>query len=310
MSDALGIRDPGRRPAELEPRPEAEAQWVCEARLASLIHEQFEIGTYDPEAVRRYLHREVEQTADQIRPQARQQFDREIDWFVDAFVDPGSIPAHIRKLHATGLTLWVVNATKGLCLAARERVRDEIESHYADVCAEHAAKDGPPLQRHVAAMAGLGDPRKARRSLKRTYLTELERNSLVRPVPLISLLNFPVMSLLFGALGISFPPETLVDSLLLALTALQFILVPLVPVLHRARCRNPQHSTLFVLYELCFLGLVAGCGVSFVLVSTSCFLGLPRYVSVGAVLLVLAAFDIERSWRVHRKLRRERAKGG
>ncbi len=37
-----------------------------------------------------------------------------------------------RLLHNSQLVLWVISATEGLCREAQERIRTEIEGHYAD----------------------------------------------------------------------------------------------------------------------------------------------------------------------------------
>lgn len=75
---------------------------------------------------------------------------------------------------------WLEIATRGLCPDARERIAEEIASHYED--ALHGAR-GDGLAEHAAiasAVGLLGSPRRARRDLKREHLTKREGKALHR----------------------------------------------------------------------------------------------------------------------------------
>ena len=66
---------------------------------------------------------------------------------------------------------WIGRATKGLCAEAAERVREEIESHYAESVAslmEHGAQPGAA---ELEAIKRLGSPYKARRGYLAAYPT-------------------------------------------------------------------------------------------------------------------------------------------
>ena len=72
------------------------------------------------------------------------------------------------------LEQWLEIATRGLCDDAKERVRAEIESHYADAVAASMERGLSVAEAHGAAMASLGNPRKSRRAFHRAYLTRRE----------------------------------------------------------------------------------------------------------------------------------------
>lgn len=82
---------------------------------------------------------------------------------------------------------WLALATRGLCDEARARVHEEYAAHVRDACdalTETGAAAGAALRE---AVRSLGDPRRARRSLRRVYLTadeDIQLHSLLvsRPV--------------------------------------------------------------------------------------------------------------------------------
>ena len=69
------------------------------------------------------------------------------------------------------LEQWLVVASKGLADESRQRVAKEIVSHYCDALEDGVSRGNPLDQVHGAAMENLGNPDKANRAYRRTYLT-------------------------------------------------------------------------------------------------------------------------------------------
>lgn len=69
------------------------------------------------------------------------------------------------------LDQWLEDATRGLCEEAKGRVRAEVTEHYRDGYESGRAEGKTPMQAHAAAMAALGDARKARREFRKSYLS-------------------------------------------------------------------------------------------------------------------------------------------
>jgi hypothetical protein len=72
------------------------------------------------------------------------------------------------------LDAWVAMATSGLCDDSRERIGEEIESHYTETLAKAEADGLDSAEARVQAVRSLGDPRRARRRLRRQHLTRLQ----------------------------------------------------------------------------------------------------------------------------------------
>jgi len=86
------------------------------------------------------------------------------------------------RIHSRIKTLdaWLAAATRGLCDDARERIAEEVASHYEEALnaarAEGLAEDAAIAQ----AVRSLGSPRKARRRLRREHLTVREARAVLR----------------------------------------------------------------------------------------------------------------------------------
>lgn len=76
------------------------------------------------------------------------------------------------KYHSPAI--WLEFATKGICQEGKERIRDEISAHYEDALHDALQQGLTKTEAHLAAMESLGDPRKAGRAFRRSYLSERE----------------------------------------------------------------------------------------------------------------------------------------
>jgi len=79
-----------------------------------------------------------------------------------------------RKLRIRGLYHWLEIATEKIASPAKERIRSEIEAHYAEAMAAHAAEGQSETDAKAAALADLGDPKAAARRLRKRHLVESE----------------------------------------------------------------------------------------------------------------------------------------
>ena len=76
------------------------------------------------------------------------------------------------KQPVKGLYHWLEIATERLAAPAKERVRGEIEAHYAEAVAVHVAEGLTESDAKMAAIAELGDAKVAARRFRREHLTE------------------------------------------------------------------------------------------------------------------------------------------
>jgi hypothetical protein len=76
-----------------------------------------------------------------------------------------------RKPKAQNVSEWLEAATRKIASPARERIRLEIEAHYAESVATHLAGGLSENDAQMAALAELGDVRHAARRFKLQYLT-------------------------------------------------------------------------------------------------------------------------------------------
>jgi hypothetical protein len=102
--------------------------------------------------------------------------------------------------HKAGLALWLDIATDGLCAAAKERVRLEIEGHYTEAVAAHITDDFPERISRAAALTELGDANDARRRFRKQHLTK--RESVRLDEILRNLQNLPSLPSLLKCYGI------------------------------------------------------------------------------------------------------------
>jgi hypothetical protein len=78
-------------------------------------------------------------------------------------------------VHDFYLSEWIREATQDLCDDARDRVTQEIQSHYADRFAAELAQGRAEDGAHAFAMASLGSAKAARKAYDRTYWTKGDR---------------------------------------------------------------------------------------------------------------------------------------
>jgi hypothetical protein len=83
-----------------------------------------------------------------------------------------------RKPKVQNLSEWLEAATRKIAPPARERIRLEIEAHYAESVATHLAGGLSENDAQMAALAELGDVRHAARRFKRQYLTTWQAQNL------------------------------------------------------------------------------------------------------------------------------------
>jgi hypothetical protein len=78
------------------------------------------------------------------------------------------------KVKKEGLPGWLEEATDQLTPAARQRVSEEVEAHFADAVESHIANGESEPAARAAALAELGSPRKAGETFRKHHLTESE----------------------------------------------------------------------------------------------------------------------------------------
>ncbi len=79
------------------------------------------------------------------------------------------------ELHA-----WLRIATEGLATRAKERIRLEIEAHHAEAVSDHLRKGLSESDARSAALAKLGNARKAAKCFRECHLTTREADGLQR----------------------------------------------------------------------------------------------------------------------------------
>ena len=72
------------------------------------------------------------------------------------------------------LYAWLRIATEGLAARAKERIRLEIEAHYAEAVSDHLRKGLSECDARSAALAELGNARKAAKCFRERHLTSRE----------------------------------------------------------------------------------------------------------------------------------------
>jgi hypothetical protein len=81
-------------------------------------------------------------------------------------------------LQTRGLAGWLEIATDGLESPARQRIANEIGTHYDEAVNAHLAAGEFEHSAQATALAELGDPQEASLSFKKSHLTEYEAKSL------------------------------------------------------------------------------------------------------------------------------------
>jgi hypothetical protein len=80
----------------------------------------------------------------------------------------------VKIIKPENLGQWLEVATYDLVAPAKERIRVEIEAHYAEAVASHMANGISQTQAELAALAELGDAPTAGNKFRKQYLTESE----------------------------------------------------------------------------------------------------------------------------------------
>jgi hypothetical protein len=83
-----------------------------------------------------------------------------------------------RKPKARNVSEWVEAATRKIAAPANERIRREIEAHYAEAVVAHLDGGLSEGEANAAALAELGDARQAARRFRRQHLTVWEATAL------------------------------------------------------------------------------------------------------------------------------------
>jgi hypothetical protein len=88
---------------------------------------------------------------------------------------------------------WLEIATYDLVAPAKERIRTEIEAHYAEAVADHMAHEGvSKADAETAALAELGDAPAAAKKFRKQYLTESEVSGNERLIKMFRRWIFPL----------------------------------------------------------------------------------------------------------------------
>lgn len=88
---------------------------------------------------------------------------------------------------------WLKIATYDLVAPAKERIRTEIEAHYAEAVADHMAHQGvSKAEAELAALAELGDAPAAGTKFRKQYLTESEVSGNERQIKMFRHWIFPL----------------------------------------------------------------------------------------------------------------------
>lgn len=80
---------------------------------------------------------------------------------------------------------WLNEATRDLCVEARERISVEVTAHYEDALAAGVQQGLHARMAHVRAMDDLGPPNKAKWKYRLAYLTQYEADALAKGKPIL-----------------------------------------------------------------------------------------------------------------------------
>jgi hypothetical protein len=148
------------------------------------------------------------------------------------------------ELHA-----WLRIATKGLAARAKERIRLEIEAHYADAVSDHLRIGLSESDARSAALAGLGDARKAAKCFHERHLTTREAEGVERTISRQGSRWWLLFNYLFCA-GLLFAGKTYYRSFLVLLVVV-FIATVVIPTFNFAMVRrNTRNVSANILREI------------------------------------------------------------
>jgi hypothetical protein len=138
-----------------------------------------------------------------------------------------------KKREVRTLSEWLEVATRRLAEPAKERIRAEIEAHYAEAVIEQSVKGLSQIAAEAEALAELGDAKAAARRFRKGYLTKWETQKLNdavrvgRSVWLLAFQYFLFAFLIREWLRHGHGPEGLRDPFLCF--ALQFLVLIVLP---------------------------------------------------------------------------------
>jgi hypothetical protein len=173
------------------------------------------------------------------------------------------------------LTIWLKRASDGLTAPVKERIRSEIESHYAEAVDSHMTNGLSEAEARRAALAELGDVNDAARRFRRLHLTEKEieaaKQMLIflrsRSRLLIFYLLFAMLSMVFWWLQHNGESNRL--SLILCYIALSLVIVFDTTVYFVVFNRKQAAPNMRVILRMQLLSLVSSTSFfAFILIST------------------------------------------
>jgi hypothetical protein len=88
----------------------------------------------------------------------------------------------VPKHQVWSLSEWLQIATRELTVASKERIRPEIEAHYAEAIEAHRRSDLSEWEAQKAALAELGDPHAAGKRFRKRHLTEFDMDRIEKSV--------------------------------------------------------------------------------------------------------------------------------
>lgn len=158
-----------------------------------------------------------------------------------------------RKRPVHTLPDWLEIATRKLAHASKERIRVEIEAHYAEAKEAHRENGLSEADAQTKALAQLGDAKLAARRFRKQHLTEREANRLKQAHETARNFLFPLLTYaLFCVLTSGYVRQILFRHLqhLLFFFALQFVFLILVPtvcfVVARRSNAKPNRNLLWL----------------------------------------------------------------
>ena len=158
----------GLVPAEAE-KARTEIEWhiadVVRDRLANLPTDPAEQGEY---------YEALHDLVADLPPETREELDLLISADERMAKHAVRMCERVARLRCYSLNAWLDIATKGICQEGKERIQGEVSCHYEDALHDSLQQGVTQIQAHIAAMESLGDPRKAAKGFRRSYLTEKE----------------------------------------------------------------------------------------------------------------------------------------
>ena len=177
MSRGDDTGDIHRRLAEntegVEPAEAEKARTEIERHIADVVRERLANVPTNPAEQGEYYEALHDLVAD-LPPKTREDLDLLISAGERMRKDAVRVCERVARLRCYSLNAWLNIATKGIYQEGKERIRDEISAHYKDALHDALKQGLTKTEAHLAAMESLGDPRKARRGLRKSYLTERE----------------------------------------------------------------------------------------------------------------------------------------